>query len=77
MVCNFNFRLHLEGEALETMEGKDKRIGGNSSNSRYRDTTAKSLKSRNLLDMCVRMIRSQYAGMGKGKEQVASSEGRG
>jgi hypothetical protein len=29
MACNFTFRLHLEGEALERTEGKDRRIRGN------------------------------------------------
>lgn len=65
MVCNFNFRLHLGGETLERTEGKDRRIRENTSNSRHRDTTAKALKSRNLLVMCLGLIRSQLAGMGK------------
>lgn len=38
--------------------------------------TVTALKSRNLLETCLR-IRSQYAGMGKGKDQVAFSEVRG
>lgn len=37
----------------------------------------KAIKSRDLLETCLRMIRSQYAGMGKGKDQVAFSEVRG
>lgn len=65
MVCDFNFWLHLEGETLERTEGKDRRIRENTSNSRHGDTTAKALKSRNVLVMCLRMIKSQYAGMGK------------
>lgn len=76
MVCNFNFRLYLESsEALERTEGKGRRIRETVIQGTGR--AVKAIKSRDLLETCLRMIRSQYAGMGKGKDQVAFSEVRG